>query len=355
MIDPRTFDKEWILKVKGEERSDQGIIERQIHGLHLLEILQANFKHFIFKGGTCLSLISSDFPRFSIDIDILVDPKYKDFFLVENLVRVIGKSQFTSVVEDFRTPRYDIDKQHFEFHYNGAINGETYILLDVVFDESSYRDLVEVEINNYLLQSTPPFLKVITPSVHDLLADKLCAFAPNTIGKKLNEGRDVEVVKQMFDVSFLMKHYRFSPSYKEIYETISKAVISRRKATISVEDVLKDTIRTSINIVSEGILDKEQYQNIKRAIRGFSSYTRDLSFNLEKAKESALDALFASLLVIAGSKDKFDGMMMEPVEYLAEYSVFKSTRKQLAAIDAELVDLFNGCLRYMSCLNISLK
>lgn len=37
MIDKHTFSKEWILQVKGSEKSDQGIIERQIYALHLLE------------------------------------------------------------------------------------------------------------------------------------------------------------------------------------------------------------------------------------------------------------------------------------------------------------------------------
>jgi len=355
MIDKQTFSKEWILKVKGDERSDQGIIEKQIYALHLLETLRNSFENFIFKGGTCLSLIAEEFPRFSVDIDILVKPQFKTFFDAENLSAMIKDSEFQRVIEDTRQPRHDIDKQHFEFHYNGAINGETYILLDVVYDESKYKDLIKVDIMNYLIKTTNPNVSVIAPSVHDLLADKLCAFAPNTVGKKLNENRDIEVVKQMFDVSFLMKRYPFSPSYKTIYENITQVEIKRRNLKIVVIDVLNDTIKTSLNIISEGSLDSNQYQLIKNAIKGFSSFTRDLSYNVDKAKESALDVLHASLLVFAGDEENLLKIADEQTEFLKEYQIFKRSRKQLAAIDPDLPKLLNICLKCMSHFKISLS
>jgi predicted nucleotidyltransferase component of viral defense system len=355
MIDKQTFSKEWILKVKGDERNDQGIIERQIYALHLLETLRNSFENFIFKGGTCLSLIAEEFPRFSVDIDILVKPQFKYLFDTENLSTMIKDSEFQRVTENVRQPRHDIDKQHFEFFYNGPINGDTYILLDVVYDESKYKDLIQVEINNYLIKTTHPYMSVIAPSVHDLLADKLCAFAPNTVGKKLNENRDIEVVKQMFDVSFLMKRYPFSPSYKTIYENITLVEIKRRDLEIEVIDVLADTIKTSLNIISEGSLDSKQYQLIKNAIKGFSSFTRDLSYNVDKAKESALDVLHAALLVLAGNEEDLLKIANEQTGFLNEYQLFKRARKQLAAIGPELPILFNICLRCMSHFNISLS
>lgn len=86
---------------------------------------------------------------------------------------MIKDSEFIRVIENVRQPRYDIDKQHFEFYYCGVINGETYILLDVVYDDSKYRDFVQVNIKNYLIKTTNPDVSVVAPSVHDLLADKL--------------------------------------------------------------------------------------------------------------------------------------------------------------------------------------
>lgn len=354
MIDKQSFNKEWILNVKGEERSDQGIIERQIYALHLLELLRTHFDSFTFKGGTCLSLISNEFPRFSVDIDILTNPQHKSFFDIVNLTSMIQDSEFLRVREDKRKPKHDIDKQHFEFYYYGAINGETYILLDVVYDESKYSDLKQIKVQNYLIKTKTPDVYVTVPSVHDLLADKLCAFAPNTVGKRLNEGRDSEVIKQMFDVSFLMKHYPLSPSYKMIYEHIARSEIKRRNLEIDTIDVLKDTIKTSLNIISDGKIDISQYQMLKKAISGFSSFTRNMSFNIAKAKESALDALHASLLVLTENEDNLVRIAENQVDYLDEYKIFKNSRKQLAAINPELPKILNHYLKCMSYFELSI-
>jgi predicted nucleotidyltransferase component of viral defense system len=70
MISHKCFTKEWILSTKGGERSDQGVIERQIYALHLLEELCLLSRNFVFKGGTSLSLLTDEFPRFSVDIDL---------------------------------------------------------------------------------------------------------------------------------------------------------------------------------------------------------------------------------------------------------------------------------------------
>ena len=167
----------------------------------------------LFRSGTSLSLISSEFPRFSVDIDILVSPEYKEFFTMDNLEKIVKHSEFVRVEENVRQLKHNIDKQHFEFFYDSIYGEDIYILLDVVYDESHYQDLKKVEVSNHLVKVDLPIVYVNIPSIHDLLSDKLCAFAPNTIGKKLGESRDVEVIKQMYDVSYLFRHYPMDPTF----------------------------------------------------------------------------------------------------------------------------------------------
>ena len=119
--------------------------------------------------------------------------------------------------------------------------------------------------------------------------------------------------------------------------------------------MLNDTIKTSLNIISEGVIDSKQYQLIKSAIKGFSSFTRDLSFNVDKAKKSALEGLHASLLVYTGNEQALQKIADEQTEFLQEYQIFKSSRKQLAAIDPKLPFLLNICLKCMTYFRISLS
>ena len=115
MIKQNSFAKEWILSTKGNERNDQSVMERQIYALHLLEELCLFSRDFIFKGGTSLSLLTDEFPRFSVDTDLLVDPSFKDLFCLEKLNQIIANSRFIKVEEDISVPRYDIDKRHLHF------------------------------------------------------------------------------------------------------------------------------------------------------------------------------------------------------------------------------------------------
>ncbi|MFA7055741.1 MAG: nucleotidyl transferase AbiEii/AbiGii toxin family protein [Acholeplasmataceae bacterium] len=352
MITKTSFTKEWILSIKGNERSDQSIIEKQIYALHLLEELNVEFNDFIFKGGTSLSLISEKFPRFSIDIDILVHPKHKSYFTIENLNMIIEHSKFNRVEENKRSPKHNIDKQHFEFYFDGIYGSDSYILLDVVYAETHYQDIVQKEINNYLIDVDDEKSLVAIPSVHDLLSDKLCAFAPNTIGKKLGDDRDVEVIKQMYDVSYLFDHYPLNPELHSIYKDIALQEIKNRELNITYKDTALDTILTSLNILSEGKINNDQYLVLKDAIRSFTSYVRDYSFNVEKAKLCAVNTLYASLLILVEGNRNFVKIANNQKEYLAEYKKFVSFKKTLRFIDSNVHDIFDNCLKVMSYLNL---
>lgn len=354
MIKSNSFTEEWILSVKGEERSDQGIIEKQIYALHLLEELKKEFPDFIFKGGTALSLIAETFPRFSIDIDILVDPKNKNYFTLDNLERIVTNSQFKNVSENVRHPKHNIDKQHFEFYFDSIYSRDAYVLLDVVYESSHYQDVVQKEINNHLIDIDDEKQFVRIPSVHDLLSDKLCAFAPNTIGKKLNEGRDVEVIKQMYDVSYLFNHYPLNPTFHSIYEGIANQEIKNRQLDISYEDTAKDTILASLNILTEGKIDGDQYTYLKDAIRRFKSFVRDHSFNVEDAKLCAINNLYAALLVLVEGNENFIRITKEQQCYLEEYKIFVRVKKWLRVVGPDYYDIFDNCLKVMSSMNIKI-
>lgn len=354
MIKTNSFTEEWILSVKGEERSDQGIIEKQIYALHLLEELNKEFPDFIFKGGTALSLIAETFPRFSVDIDILVDPKNKYYFTLDNLEKIVSNSQFKSVIENVRQPKHNIDKQHFEFYFDSIYSRDGYILLDVVYEVSHYQDVVQKEISNHLIDIDNHKQLVMIPSVHDLLSDKLCAFAPNTIGKKLNEGRDVEVIKQMYDVSYLFNHYPLNPTFHSIYKVIANQEIKNRKLEISFEETAKDTLLASLNILTEGKIDSNQYTYLKDAIRRFKSFVRDHSFNVEEAKICAINNLYAALLVLVEGNENFIIIADEQPEYLTEYKVFVRVKKWLRVVGPDYYDIFDNCLKVMSHLRIYL-
>lgn len=57
------------------------------------------------------------------------------------------------------------------------------------------------EIKNELLLTTGENLSVEIPTADCILGDKLTAFAPHTTGILLRSGKELEIVKQLFDTA----------------------------------------------------------------------------------------------------------------------------------------------------------
>ena len=70
---------------------------------------------------------------------------------------------------------------------------------------SPYTHIIEKEIKSELLLSEAENLHVQIPSVNCILGDKLIPLCPTyTTGIPLNVGKDMEIMKQMYDVSILI-------------------------------------------------------------------------------------------------------------------------------------------------------
>jgi len=121
---------------------------------------------------------------------------------------------------------------------------------------------------------------------------------------------------------------------------------------ITYKDTVLDTILTSLNILSEGKINGDQYLVLKDAIRSFTSYVRDYSFNLEKAKLCAVNILYASLMILVKGHQNFVEIANNQKGYLAEYKKFLSFKKALRFIDLDVYDIFDNCLKVMSYLNL---
>ena len=91
------------------------------------------------------------------------------------------------------------------------------------------------------------------PSKNALLADKLTAFAPHTIGVRFDRGPDKDtaehqVFKQLFDVVQLYDSGVDIEEVRRAYDILARAEASYRGGVYRPEDCLRDTLRTSYDI-----------------------------------------------------------------------------------------------------------
>lgn len=179
-------------------------------------------------------------------------------------------------------------KRHFKFTYESPIQkGPLYILLDVLFEKNHYKRLIEKNIAGSLLLTEGNNLKVRMPSVDCILGDKMTAFAPHTTGIPLGTGKDLEVIKQFFDVETLIDAYDDFKDLRDTYYEVSKTELAFRGNPATSEEALMDTIRAAACIGSRGKIGKEDFPYYLRGTRDIVNHIFGGRYSMEVAMSSA--------------------------------------------------------------------
>lgn len=302
MINTETLSRDWILHFKDQEatrKSDPALIEKMIFALYLLENLAQQNIRFVFKGGTSLVLLTKRSHRFSVDIDITTTMQRNE---LENAFHQIASQ---SIFESFTLdePRSyansKVPKAHYFFHYQSIIKPrKDYIMLDILFQQMQYPETKTIEIKSEWLNTSEPYIKVNTPSVNAILGDKLTAFAPNTTGVPYEKRKELEIVKQLFDVAKLIDLSDNFELTNTSFLQIAENEIRYRELSITPSDVLNDLFETALLIAARERnkgTQMEKFGEIKTGLLKISSYTINNPFRIEHATEAAAKAAWFAM------------------------------------------------------------
>ena len=238
--------------------------------------------------------------RLSTDIDIIVKPGTN---LDDYLEKAAVIFPFQKVEEQKRIGRNNIEKRHFKFTYDSPINNKPfYILLDVVFEENHYTELVDKEIKSEILLTEPEYLPIQIPSANCILADKLTAFAPHTTGIALNVGKDMEVMKQFYDVCSLLEIFTDCKNVKNTYDSIALSELEYRGKDIDVNDCLRDTFAASACLASRGKVGAEEYPIYVKGIRDLRGHIYAENYSPEIAAGRAAKVMYMVMCLLTGNE-----------------------------------------------------
>lgn len=249
MISPECLTDGWVHTQRERMHpADPGQIELAIHALDLICRLNAAGLPFVFKGGTSLLLHLSQPRRLSVDVDIVCTVAKGDFDRV--LDEICRNGPYLNWEDDERGANRIPRRRHYKVFYPSSRgpDGRQRVIIDVLEDECPIRDVVERPVQTSFVE-TQSISTVNVPSVNALLADKLTAFAPQTVGVKLTERYAQQVTKQMFDVGELFLSatdlQAVRSSYEENHAAEAGYVEQTRGERFSREASLQDTIQTA--------------------------------------------------------------------------------------------------------------
>ncbi len=354
MIDIKSLTAEWIVEKRQKYSKDPSLMESMIHALYLLEQLHLSGLDFIFKGGTSLVLLMEEPKRFSVDIDIIVNPKINREELEMFLSKIEATSEFIRMeLDEKRSYQGVIPKAHYKFIYTSNFanknvegqvisNPEREILLDVLFAENHYPLVIERALETEWLLQTGNTVIVKTPDINSITGDKLTAFAPNTTGVLFNIEKEKEILKQLFDVGCLFHLLTDMETFKSSFIASAKGEIAYRpeRKIESVEQVLNDTIETALLIARKDILktddEKAKFMEINTGINQFRHFILQGKFDILEAQVASAKAAYLAAIILTDYKDGLKAFSKEiPLtEYLITNSDYNYLNKRLKYVES---------------------
>ncbi|GAA4954339.1 hypothetical protein GCM10023314_29960 [Algibacter agarivorans] len=307
MIEPITYHPDWIYEVKrnlGKKKFDPKLIEKVIYALAFLEQLKLNGLEFIFKGGTALLLATKEPKRFSIDIDIITEQTQSE---IETILEKINKNSVFTHWEDDNNRKHTSDAPigHFKKYYTSNVDGSIEpILLDILYTPNPYPELMEIPIAHDWIQTTGEITTVQMPTFDAILGDKLTAFAPKTTGILYSKNRPVEIIKQLFDVSFLMDNIADLRVVQNSYYKVVQEEIKFRKLEVSATEVLEDT-QEACYVLSTRDVKSDEFKHLQLGISNFVNFTIS-KFNIEEAIMAAAKVAYLAEVLKNEALTKLD-------------------------------------------------
>lgn len=318
MIKNSTYHRDWIYEVKHRlgKKYDPKLIEKVIYALILLEQLKIEGLEFIFKGGTALLLATEKPKRFSIDIDIITEQTQSE---IEPILKTICTDTIFTHWEDDNNRKHTPDAPvgHFKLFYKSSVDGNIEpILLDVLYTANPYPELIEIPIAHDWIQIEGETTTVKMPTFDAILGDKLTAFAPKTTGILYSKGRPVEIIKQLFDVAFLMDNISDLSVVGNSYSKVVKEELSFRNLHLTAEEVLNDTQEACYILSTRD--SSEEFKHLQTGISNFTNFTID-KFNIDEAIIAASKVTYLIELLKLSSDNKIE-MYDNPIQ-LKEWQI----------------------------------
>lgn len=296
MISSQSRTAEWIMGIRGTSQipTDPILIEKMILALTLLENLRASGIDFIFKGGTSMLLILGTPMRFSIDLDIVMET---DQGLEEAIRQVIQQGVFHRFEEDERLSA--VPKRHYKFFFQSAIQGkESSILLDILFEANPYPACQAVAIQSSLLVPSGEPTLVVCPAPECLLGDKLTALAPHTTGILYGKDKELEIIKQLYDLGLLFDMVHDLGLVAGTFHTIADQELAYRGLHhLSTANVLADSFATACLIGMRGYGAPEEYAELLNGIKKMAGFVYAEHFTLDSAILCAAKVAYLTRLI----------------------------------------------------------
>jgi predicted nucleotidyltransferase component of viral defense system len=286
MIQKSCTSNEWITEIARIKKADKGLVQKLIRALILLEGLSESNLKFVFKGGTAVMLLLGSTKRLSIDIDIIISKTVEN--LEEVLSEIATKKGFIRAEEQHRNANSGIEKAHYKFYFQNLLkaNDEEFVLLDILFEDIHYNNLVSTQIQSTFVTHEGEIKETTTPDFNNIMGDKLTAFAPNTTGipyYKKEKPMGQEIIKQLYDIGNIFEKIDDVKVVNSVFSSFALVELQYRNMGEDVNLVLDDIIENCLSISLRQQIGNANFEVLLFGLKQITSYIFSETYHIEKA------------------------------------------------------------------------
>lgn len=163
---------------------------------------------------------------------------------------------------------------------------KSFILLDVLYEDCHYHKTNFIDIASTFIKLDGEPLKVVVPSVEDILGDKLTAFAPETTGipyYKNGKLTTLEIIKQLYDVGRLFDSIQDIGTVSLSFKAIADVELGYRNLGHDLSQIYDDIRQTALNISTRGFVDKDKFALLQKGIINIKPFMYKGAYRIEEA------------------------------------------------------------------------
>ena len=177
-------------------------------------------------------------------------------------------------------------------------------MLDVLYEDSHYGEHThQIPVRSLFLLSEGDDVTVSVPMPEAILGDKLTAYAPNTTGIPYGRDKEVEIIKQLFDIGQLFDIVDDVEVISKVFDLFAKTELKYRELDHLPTDVLEDICQTGIVIGTRGKGGKGKFDELQKGIQNIRNFIFSESFHLDRAVVSAAKAAYITAVLRTNEKE----------------------------------------------------
>jgi hypothetical protein len=265
-------------------------------------------------------LLLDNFRRLSIDVDIACPLPREE--VARSVAAVARKGRFISVSPDERDPARLPKRHHYALKFTSVVDARVpaTLQLDVLEDDGHYPHTLRVPLRSRFVVPDGD-VHITVPTIEGLLADKLTAFAPKTIGVPYTAFKaSLKIAKHVADIGELFPNALDGRGLVDAYQRIFAAENAYRGNSFTINEALDDTIETarllgSINV--KGCLPTPESAVLLPGVAQVNTHMIGPRHTLDNAKTAAARAAHLAALLLSNRMPadlatlRFDGAVMD--------------------------------------------